>query len=404
MESSRLESKELLTGYEGVQKRQEDAQRLIHKDRKYCRLVDTPNTRLPDEPYDYQNRDDYYAEVQQYFGHRTDYYAKYDVKSLALWQFWKRSWRDMSSLFDETIEQRFPRDRSLRKYISAFQIATVSNQKSNIRVKRSIQAFGQMIAFIPAYYLLTFDDATQITTPFGTLGGNGLVGVITGIAALSIIALNVILRHDCERVREAYSSDARLISSKIQSRLNAIVNIYQMSLSKVHEEEYAQEGGANPEWPGRSKWWSQLSLWLPMRVEGIEKFLQLEMERLHIHIIRLDKIGNWTAYGLTLFILVPWWLQLYFLADIQDSLTVIALSISSLAAIVIAMVTKHSSNSIQMDDLRQFIGEHDWPSFSEMHIDEQIGELIRVDKENIRIEKLRGGGLGSPGIMPGIAS
>lgn len=169
MESSRLESKELLTGYEGVQKRQEDAQRLIHKDRKYCRLIDTPNTRLPDEPYDYQNRDNYHTEVQQFFGHRTDYYAKYNVKSRSMWQFWKRGWRDMSSLADETIEQRFPRDRSLRKFISAFQIATVSNQKNNIRVKRFIQVWGQMFAFFPSYYFLTFNDAAEITTPFGIL-------------------------------------------------------------------------------------------------------------------------------------------------------------------------------------------------------------------------------------------
>ena len=368
-----------------VKEREERSKALIDPKSAYWRFADTAENRLPDEPYDYEDKSKYEAEVHTYFDTHTKYYAKFAHKASL------SNYGSFTDIIDESIETKFPRDQGLRAFISAYAKIVKENQRIQIIKKRLIQILAQFFIFLLPLAFFFFPDCFVDNTV-------NIAGLSIGVG-IAVLACNWILRVTVQRLVDNFNSDARFLSARIQNRLNALVQIYASSLKKVHDEEFSREGGANPEWPGRSKWWTQLALWLALRVDHIEKFLQLEMQRLRVFLMVTNALGNLSSWFITLVIAAIVFLTVNPIGSMLDARLISPVSVSFLIAVIVAALIGHTTTlqkfSIEFSNLNRTIGETDWPSFAEMNLEEDIGELVRVDKENIRVEKLRGGGLGT---------
>jgi hypothetical protein len=249
------------------------------------------------------------------------------------------------------------------------------------------------------------------------------------------------------------------LTKKIQLRVGNLNQAFQFYMRQIDAEERVRDI-SDAEWTHRSAWWMKLSMWVPKRVEYIEKFLQTEMQRTRIFMLWSGTVGRLIAMAIVLIgavlalsfvatrsgvafgaMLNPSvWLPVlatasvsmwagwrvlrsdnYFVAALAASLAALFavfvwatgmalnptspdlfwLAIGALVSVVVARASIESS--VSLSDIATALTKEPLglnSRFADIRLHDELGEQIRKDKETIRQERLRGGGIGQGGGRP----
>lgn len=357
---------------------------------------------VPREPQDlevFKDFNSYDPDLHRYFNFRIDYFPGYEAKaSLLDWN--ARIW--FADINDEMMEAKFPRDMSLRACISAYHITVRKNQATNIRRKRLFQFAGSFAMLTPALALAFFQDALLPRT--FTAGGQkalfsteplslAFFGVLALFLVIGFLVTRVTIGITTTHMTSAFRGNAKDLNAKLQRRMNTLRQNYTRFYKAIAEEEFSGRDSDGAEWTDRAKWWARLAMWMPKRIEYLEKFLQSEMQRIRVFRIWTDALGNlsatltWLACAVAILIV----------AQISgvSSAPFLAAAITGLSgSALLAVMSTQAKFSLDNKLIRRWIGDDDWPRFSGIGLDVDFGEIIRRDKDRIRQEKLRGGGFG----------
>ncbi|MEM9810536.1 MAG: hypothetical protein AAF788_04855 [Pseudomonadota bacterium] len=373
------------------------AETMIHNEDGFYTLDPDPaalEVEHPFEPLEVQRK--YEPELRRYFDFSIDYYPHFDrpltVKLLS-------NWASFIDLHDEVVEQKFPVDRDIRAYISAFRLTLQRNYRRFILRRRRDQVMLLTTLMVPllAWVLapgLRPEEAPSAFSellPFLTAAGPGrAMAIVTGLTFFSVFG---ILLYNLATSRQVLASTLHAtagdLKAKVQRRINSLHQGYNHCVKAVNEAELASNAHEDA-WIDDAKYWAQLALWKPKRIEYIEKFYQSEMQRTRVHAFR------WRV-GMRL----VGWIMVAFAV-----LSSLALGVSggdpvslTLAGLVAVLSFAHyqiilsKPYMVEITDIRRFIGENDWKRFSDINFDEDFADIVRRDKMRIRQEKSRGMGV-----------
>ncbi|MEO1041196.1 MAG: hypothetical protein AAFX52_02800 [Pseudomonadota bacterium] len=348
----------------------------------------------PFEPLDVQKG--YESELRRFFDYSIEYYPEFD-RPLTVSQL--GNWTSFVDLHDKTVEEKFPIDRDIRAYITAFRLTVQRNYRRFIRRRRTDQLILMMVLFVPFAFWALLPELRPAGAPAGFAGlwpflssqgpGQTLMASIAVMYLGSFAALLYNLSTSRQVLASTLHATAGDLKAKVQRRINSLHQGYNHSVKAVNEAELVS-GVDDSQWIDDAKFWAQLALWKPKRIEYIEKFYQSEMQRTRVHAFRWRvgmRVLGWVLVAIS--VIAASAIGLF--AGDPMSLTLAGLVAALSFAHYQIILSKHYL--VEITDIRQFIGQNDWKRFSDINFDEDFADIIRRDKMRIRQEKSRGTGM-----------
>lgn len=331
------------------------------------------------EPIDYEATRSFEPDINSYYGAHVDYTPYFDRR----WNLLRPlQWLYYIDVNDEVMEQKFPRDQDMRAIVTAFRYSIMRNRRRIIALKRTIQAFGIAALLVPSV-LLAFAPS---------LAADAVAAAAIGVVALvvTLIAGGYQYMRDSQ-LSSVMESNGRTLASEIQERANDLNRHFQEFFARIDREE-TNDDMANPAWTLRSAWWMKLCMWYPRRIEAIETFLQSEMQRTRIFMLR----SAWAGYAIAglLFVSLPL-LALAAIVAAPHPVPALAWIFWIGGSVAAALLTLYSlRTSIHLRDITEALGHEPLgrnSRFADVAIHNRLAEQIRRDKERIRQFNLRGG-------------
>jgi hypothetical protein len=332
------------------------------------------------EPIDYESTRKFDADINNYYNFHINYTPHFNHR----WNpFRPTSWLYYIDINDEVIEQKFPRDQDIRAIITAFRYSIERNRASIIALKRAVQAIGIVLLFLP--YII-FQASPQLA--------HSVPAVATVVSlSLAITAVLAWFQHQRDsQLQTVLESNGRTLANEIQGRANDLNRHFLEFFARIDREE-TNEDMANPEWTHRSAWWMKLSMWYPRRIEAIEVFLQSEMQRTRIFMLRSAWVGY--ASAASIWLVIPA-VVTFVVSQVTGSQTMYpALAFWGFGAFAATLLTWYSvRTSIDLDDVADALGKeplgHD-SRFADLNLHNKLAGQTRRDKERLRKFYLRGG-------------
>ena len=357
---------------------------------------------------DYDHTLAFRDDLDHYFDYRIDYYPFFnEFNGLPISQTSDlQKWHYFVDINDETTEQKFQPDQDIRSFISGFRLTIERNRWRIIWLKRRIQAFNVIGSFLPAAFVAGLPLLGQAGAPV-----KEVIPIVWGVVvvayALALFGATSFLLW-FQGVREGQLStvignNGKTLASALQRRANNLGRNFVGYLAKIDAEETTKTM-SNSAWTDRSAWWMRLCLWNPKRIEYIEKFLQSEMQRIRIFMLRTSWQGYGLAYGILLavalaaaaFVALETWVEWAMKGPTLWALGSLGLY---LVGVVFGVWFTNRSliTSITLGDISVPLGAEpmgEEARFSDLDFDNKLAEQIRKDKEKIRQAFLRGGGFG----------
>jgi hypothetical protein len=367
----------------------------------------TENTIKP-VPDDYEQTLAFEPDISRYFGYRIDYYPFFDeFNRIPLRRTTDpRRWTYFVDINDEIVEEKFQTDQDIRAFITGFRISVELNRWRIIWLKRFIQLLNVILCFAPAVLVAFWPFLVQSGLPLRN-PSLFVVGVIGGLYALALFGFTSLALW-FQRVREGQLSvvignNGKTLASALQRRANNLSRNFVAYLARIDAEE-ATKRMSDSSWTDRAAWWMKLCLWSPKRIEYIEKFLQSEMQRIRVFMLRSAWQGYAIAYGVLIgSALVA---ALLVLAEVGIEWLLRGPKLGELAPLGLYLVglgfagwftNRSLLTSVTLRDISEPLGEEpmgEEARFSDAEFDTKLAEQIRKDKEKIRQAFLRGGGFG----------
>jgi hypothetical protein len=321
------------------------------------------------------------TDINNYYRFPIDYTPYFDRR----WNLLSPSkWLYFIDINDEVIEKKFPRDQDMRSIITAFRYSIIRNRRHIIALKRATQALGLAALLLPALALAYVPS----------LSGNTMVMAGMALAALlTAVLLGAYQYMRDSQLKSVLERNGRTLASKIQDRANGLNRHFLEFFARIDREEL-NEDMADPEWTHRSAWWMKLCMWYPRRIESIEMFLQSEMQRTRIYMLRSAWIGYGSAFLLVLTIPLAALLAISLKMPVAGgSAPVWMLWLAGTVAG--GLLTLYSiRTSIGLKDIAEAIGKEPLghqSRFADIDLHNKLAGQIRRDKEGLRQAQLRGG-------------
>lgn len=358
--------------------RKKRAGRLLVSAQRFSAIKTVDQTDFAPEPTDYDSTQTYKDAIGEYFNYHIDYYPLFSYPANPLSP---GKWVYFADINDEITEQKFKRDQDIRAFITAFRYSIRNNRRGIIFLKRCIQA-----AAVVSIFALAAAIAFQ---------GRPMPLSVPTIALMALTGLAVIGGGFYQNVRESQlqsviDASGKTLANALQERVNNLTKNFIEFLADIDREE-ANQDMTDPEWTNRSAWWMILSMWMPKRIEYIEKFLQSEMQRLRIFMLRSALVGYAAGYGVLIGIAALSALALWFVPAGGAFKFAVWLS----ALVLSAGFTWFSlRSSLKLSDIASALGREPLGKssrFADIDLHEKLGEQIRRDKEKLRQHLLAGG-------------
>ena len=333
------------------------------------------------EPLDIDATRVFETDMNNYYHFPIDYTPYFDRR----WNLLSPSkWLYFIDINDEVIEKKFPRDQDMRSIITAFRYSIIRNRRHIIALKRMTQALGIVALLLPALMLAYVPSlAHNMPVTAGLAGGAALIAIL--------FAAYQYMRDS--QLKSVLERNGRTLASKIQDRANDLNRHFLEFFARIDREEL-NEDMADPEWTHRSAWWMKLCMWYPRRIESIEMFLQSEMQRTRIYMLRSAWIGYGSAFLLVLTIPLASLLAISLKMPVAGgSAPVWMLWLAGTVAG--GLLTLYSiRTSIGLKDIAEAIGKEPLghqSRFADIDLHNKLAGQIRRDKEGLRQAQLRGG-------------
>jgi hypothetical protein len=358
--------------------RKKRARSLLVRSQRFSTIKTVDETDFAPEPTEYEASQVYKTSIGEYFNYHIDYYPLFahpgNPASPSDWVYF-------ADINDEITEQKFKRDQDIRAFITAFRFAIVNNRRGIIFLKRIIQAI-----VVAAIFALALAMAWQ-----GELWPPKMLTVWLVLVALFAMFGGGFYQYvRGSQLQSVIDANGKTLANALQEHVNKLTKNFIEFLADIDREE-ASNDMTDPQWTNRSAWWMILSMWVPKRIEYVEKFLQSEMQRLRIFMLRSALAGYVAGFavlfGFALAAAVALWLMP---GALSWKLAM------WLSAFVVSLVfTWFSlSSSVKLADISAALGKEPLGKssrFADIDLHEKLGEQIRRDKEKLRQHLLAGG-------------
>lgn len=342
--------------------------------------------KVPDEEEDarvdavnYEATRQFDSDINGYYRFHIDYTPHFGWR----WNLFRpTTWLYFIDINDEVVERKFPRDQDMRSVITAFRYSIVRNRRRIIALKRLIQAIGIITLLLPSIVIAIHPEMAK--SPPALLGIVIGAFIITGFAGF--------YQHMRDsQLKSILESNGRTLASKIQDRANDLNRHFLEFFARIDREEL-NDDMTNPEWTHRSAWWMKLCMWYPRRIESLEMFLQSEMQRTRIFMLR----SAWLGYGSAIVLLIVIPLLAAAIISLMHAPVLLLVWLLWLGGtIASALLTMYSlRTSIGLNDITAAVGKdplgHN-SRFADLDLHNKLAGQIRRDKEGLRQAFLRGG-------------
>lgn len=358
--------------------RKQRAKRLLVRAQGFSAIKTDDDADVAPEPTDFDATQSYRGAISEYFNYHVDYYPLFAHPGNPLTP---GKWVYFADINDEITEQKFKRDQDIRAFITAFRFAIVNNRTGIIFLKRVIQALAILTIFAVAFALAMQGKAAMFGMP---------VVVTLVLAGFAVIGGGIYQNMRDSQLQSVIGASGKTLANALQERVNNLTKNFIEFLADIDREE-ASEDMTDPQWTNRSAWWMILSMWVPKRIEYIEKFLQSEMQRLRIFMLRSALVGYASGYAVLLVLSFAAAAALWFMPGaFAWKLTL------WLAAVFLSFLFTLFSlrSSLRLTDISEALGKEPLGKssrFADIDLHEKLGEQIRRDKEKLRQHLLAGG-------------
>lgn len=353
----------------------------------WCYVPNIEN-RITEEPADY-SREDYEGRLQDYTDYKHTYMVDYDIDGVE-WRWWR--WRNHSDIGVNVIERKMPIDKNIRSIITAFKMLVIKNQKTHVIWKRFIQlSFAALLfAGIWASYSANMAILDMLGLEPGMLQSTAVLAGMCAIAAgftmfahrLAVIWLTSTLRAGMGQSATSLKSAMNRKTSRLQNQFESV-----LARAKSANNEYRHN---QREWIESAIWYAEVAMWLPKRVDYIERYFQLEMQNIRAGRNGLAIIGDFVSRLILVTLLVVAGGGALWLGG-NSSLTALILFVfTGLALAVMYHQSTNRKNSIQNTEIRDWIGERSWNSVSEFNMFQKVSDIMRPYLNRVFIEDNKG--------------
>lgn len=362
----------------------------------WVELIPDPAGLAPERPFEaIEQQRTYEPELRRYFDFHMDYYPHYDrpmtVSNL-------RDWGSFIDIHDDTVEAKFPIDRDIRAYITAFRLSLQRNYRRFVVRRRRDQLLLLLTLLAPLAGWALMPSWRPQSAPEDFLRLSGFVAGEARSASIAVATIFVLifggLLYNMSQSRKVLASNLHAnagdLKAKVQRRINSLHQGYNHSVKAVNEAEL-NASSDDERWVDDAKYWAQIALWKPKRIEHIEKFYQSEMQRLRVGAFRWRvamRLLGWAMVAVAIAAAA----SLGFVAG--DPVGITLATIAGALSFLHYRIILSKPYIVELTDIRRFIGENDWKRFADINFDEDFADIIRRDKVRIRQEKGRGGMVG----------
>jgi hypothetical protein len=243
------------------------------------------------------------AEANQYFSYRTNLFHFRNRPDRTLFDLLKRPLTH-ADLEEEIIEQRFPEDINTRASIVALTMALKRNQCRHIYKKRLRQALITLpVAAIAVIWPVLFQYALGVTAspPDGAISAllsAGAFGIFAaGYAMAGHALLRRVLNHTTLLVHQINgASFAGLVQRMVKLNARIRANFMKLLDADISKSQRDMKIIFRPDWPYRAKRLFKLALWQAKRIEALEKFWQIQLERIRVFDLWSNAAGNISSH------------------------------------------------------------------------------------------------------------
>lgn len=192
----------------------------------------------------------------------------------------------------QMIERRFPGGRNktigdgdVRDVVSGLRYVFTRNFWRLIVARRALAAVVSLVILIAA---AAISLAVKSAGVQGATIVNGVPDLILFAGGGSFVVLAILVGYTFFRyswLRERYENALKKSCSNtrgvVQLRFHDLIALIPLIFARVDTVKLAlHEAGRLKEWPTEARKWSKLSLWMAMRVQYLEYFMQVEMWRI----------------------------------------------------------------------------------------------------------------------------
>lgn len=242
------------------------------------------------EPGEY-TREEYAREIDCYtqFKHEM---VDFDKNSTEL-NF--RRWINHSDINIFVIENKFPIDSNVRDYITAFKLILKSYQWIHILSKRLIQ-----VAAILIYVLIVLNVPSLAELfPFIPNTSPAHFAVVGLLFALLLAAMYGLILSITDNFKARLQSTAASLGAVLNSKTSSINTRFAQVCNNAGSVRN-DFSAAERDWIESAKWLMRVAMWLPKRVDYLDRFFQLEMQNVRAFRNGSSIIGNLTSIGIFL--------------------------------------------------------------------------------------------------------
>jgi len=353
----------------------------------WCYVPNIEN-KITEEPKDY-SREEYEGRLQDYTDYKHTYMVDYDIDGVE-WRWWR--WRNHSDIGVNVIERKMPIDKHIRSIITAFKLLVLFNQKTHVIWKRIIQllfAAILLISLCAVYSLhpLVIDALGLEASSLNTTILLALMSVI--LAGCTMIAHRLAVIWLTSTLRAGMGQSATSLKSAMNRKTSRLQNQFESVLARAKSanNEYRHN---QREWIESAIWYAEVAMWLPKRVDYIERYFQLEMQNIRAGRNGLAIIGDFVSRLILLTLLVTAGAGAFFLGG-GLSLSAFALFVPAAVALTVMYhQSTNRKNSIQNTEIRDWIGERSWNSVSEFDMFQKVSDIMRPYLNRVFIEDNKG--------------
>ena len=190
-------------------------------------------------------------------------------------------------------------------------------------------------------------------------------------------------------LRDKMRQSSTSLKASMVSKTGGILSQFEVVLRKASNanNEYLPN---QREWIDHAIWYSQVAMWLPKRVDYIERYFQLEMQNIRAVRNKLAIIGD-TAARVTGIVLAAGLCGLAF--AMEGGANVMAGAMALPGLIAFALMYHHSTsrkNSIQNREIKGWIGDRSWKSVSEFDMFKKVADIMRPYMSRVFVEDNKG--------------
>ena len=343
-----------------------------------------------------------------YFDYETDLFHFHDQHDKGFIHFFRRPFT-FADLEEESIEEKFPDDIEARALIRALYSILKKNQWNHIYQKRIIQAsFSFPIALIGFAWPLIAPLISR-TLNLNVFQGmvryipDLLVSVMSFVPFVLVLALygfiaDRIMRKLLEYVTglftEINGTSCHILSNDLTALNGALARTFtKLLVSDIVTSQARLEVVEKPDWPEKATRVFTLAMWIARRIEYLEKFWQLQMERLRVFEMISDEFGNMTSRVVAILVLALYGVGLACfyswggLADIASNMSMFV--VATIVVWHLSRVSCRSRYSFNMNDIVHQGFQKKWQPFKSIGYYQRIAEQYGNGISALRFTLLR---------------